>query len=30
MITSIKMLLAIPLSIIALGAFWLLWTIIML
>ena len=28
MITIIKMLLAIPLSIIAIGAFWLLWTII--
>jgi hypothetical protein len=28
MITSIKALLAIPLSIIAIGAFWLLWTII--
>jgi hypothetical protein len=28
MITSIKMLIAVPLSIIAIGAFWLLWTII--
>ena len=28
MITGIKMLLAIPLSIMVIGAFWLLWTII--
>jgi hypothetical protein len=28
MITGIKMLLAIPLTIMAIGAFWLLWTII--